>query len=159
MSPHDREHLFKEQNQQHCTDDRQEQIVCHKQSIEFHRRLSLHQIVSTPNGNIVGNDCSHDFRDSTERGVSREKVKVMCWCTHDFFVAFVEDGPEVNAEWTVDGRPWNFVHCQKRCEVRDMSLKGAKLRDRLLHVLGRRSEKGGKSSRVWSVLIRIEPCE
>jgi len=70
----------------------------------------LHDRVSHVDGSIVGDDCARDFWDGTKRRVPGEEMEIVGRRSDDFFVEFVKDGPEFNAEWPVNCWKGEFVH-------------------------------------------------
>ena len=65
----------------------------HKQGVELERRLSLHDLIPSKDGDVVGCDRADDLRDRTEKRVAGKEMEVVSWVPDNFLKKFVEDGP------------------------------------------------------------------
>lgn len=65
----------------------------HEQCVEFERRTALHQLATSEDNDIVGDE--HDTRrlDGREGGLAADELELARGITHDILKRLVEDGP------------------------------------------------------------------
>lgn len=108
--------LLNEESQEHTTDRGQVEVVDHEQEVELERRAIAHDFPAAKDDDVVGDE---HRGGGLEGGHGRDallELEFFRGIAHDGLVAGVEDGPEVDAERTVErGRPdiddgLEFVH-------------------------------------------------
>jgi hypothetical protein len=75
--------------------------------------LSLHNLISSPNDEIVCYNGSNDLGNCTERSISREEMESMSRRSEHFFIELVKDGPEFDSKRSIDGGKGEFVHDER----------------------------------------------
>lgn len=82
----------------------------HKQPVELHRLSRLHRLVARPDDGIVRENGKDDGGDGGKGRLARVEVEIMRWRAGEEFVAFVKDGPELDAKRPLHRREGDLVH-------------------------------------------------
>lgn len=105
-----RQQLLNKQHQKDATDGCEVEVVDHKQPIQLERRTLAHQLPAAENNHIVCRDGQKTLLHRRHGRNTRLKVEVLGMITLQRREDLVEDRPQVDAEWAINGRNWQRLH-------------------------------------------------
>lgn len=121
------EELLDEQGQQDGADDGQEQVVDHEESVELECGALLHDLATTEDHGIVGNQDGRGLLEGGQRSDTLDELELAGRVAHDLLVGLVEQRPQVNAERPVKGREGHILEelgrHGERCTGKDGGVK------------------------------------
>lgn len=99
-----REQLLNEESQQDTTYGCQVEVVDHEESVELESRAIAHDLTATEDNDVVGDQHGDGLLQCRHGRDALFEVERIGRVASDLGVEDVEDGPQVQAERTVEGR-------------------------------------------------------
>lgn len=101
--------LLDEQGEQDGADDGQEQVVDHEKSVELERRELLHDLATTEDHSVVGDQDGRGLLEGRQRSDTLDELELAGGVAHDLLIGLVEKRPQVNAKRPVEGREGHIL--------------------------------------------------
>lgn len=116
MSHEGGQELLNEQNQENATDEGQNEVVDHEQSVELERRQLLHDFATTEDDNVVCDKHHGGLLQCGQRGHILGELELASRVAHDLLVGLVKEGPQVHTKRPIEGRGGHMLkdfgrHC------------------------------------------------
>jgi len=91
--PESGDQLLQEQDQQDTTDDSQDQVVDHEESVKLEGGEFLHDLTATENNHVVGNHHHRGLLKSGHGGHTLLELELAGRVSNDLFKGLIEDRP------------------------------------------------------------------
>lgn len=85
--------LLNEKSQEDGADGGQEEVVDHEQGVQLEGGEVLHDLTTTEDNDVVGDQHSRGLLEGGQRGHALNKVELAGRVAHDLLIGLVKDGP------------------------------------------------------------------
>ena len=104
VSDKSRQKLLNEEHQENTTDEGQDEVVDHEQGVQLESGQLLHDLTTTEDEHVVGNEHHGGLLQGGQRGHVLREGELAGRVAHDLLEAHIEQRPQVHTERAVEGR-------------------------------------------------------